>query len=217
MKNSTLKERTKLAQRHLTSNGFPLGEVDGVWGKRSEEAWRQYKGINIDESKTFDEFEIPNGNLTAMVKAYGEACTEANLVRFELPYPMKLAWELGQTVTSSRCHKHVREPLVNALTEIFNVYGMAKIQELGLDKFGGIYNCRKVRGGSSPSKHSWGVAIDLNPNENSNNTPWVDGKQGDEGHAAMPLEVIEIFEKHGFLSGARAWGRDAMHFELTKG
>ncbi len=67
------------------------------------------------------------------------------------------------------------------------------------------FNWRPIRGGSSLSYHSWGVAIDLNPGTNGM------GKQGD-----MPMKVVEIFESLGFKWGGRWQGarRDPMHFEF---
>lgn len=67
------------------------------------------------------------------------------------------------------------------------------------------FNWRSIRGGSSRSYHSWGVAIDLNPGTNGM------GRQGD-----MPMKVVEIFEGLGFFWGGRWKGvrRDPMHFEF---
>jgi hypothetical protein len=41
-----------------------------------------------------------------------------------------------------------------------------KIKALQLDDFGGCFNYRKMRGGTQLSLHSWGVAIDLDPDRN---------------------------------------------------
>jgi hypothetical protein len=32
----------------------------------------------------------------------------------------------------------------------------------------------------------------------------------------MPVEAVEVFERAGWKSGARAWGKDAMHFQATQ-
>jgi len=92
------------------------------------------------------------------------------------------------------------------------------IQAAGLDRrynflrnFGGTFCCRRnVNAPSSCSPHSYGIAIDINPDTNPN------VKRG--GRAVcphdIPEEAIAIFKKHNF-----GWGGDfpntcdAMHFE----
>lgn len=210
------KEQLKLAQRFLRDKGFYRGEIDGLWGPMSSDAHEGFR--HSERSERLEEvYETapPSPDYDSMCRTFGEPGDETNLESFSLPYPMKLAWDMGTTVDTSRCHRKIVKPLRGALQEILDTFGYAWIQGHGLDLFGGIYNFRKVRGGSSTSKHSWGVAIDLNPEDNRNRVPWVDGKQGSTGYATMPAEVIEIFEKHGFKSAARAWGRDAMHFQYT--
>ena len=144
-----------------------------------------------------------------MVRYYGPPGTESNLVRFKMPYPMRLYLRNAPAnLTSHRCHRKVKDSLEAILQEILDTFGLAWITEHGLDVYGGCYNYRKKRGGNSYSKHAWGVAIDLNPAENGLHMNWPQA-------ANMPEEVIEIFEKHGWKSLARVIGRDAMHFECT--
>lgn len=64
--------------------------------------------------------------------------------------------------------------------------------------------------------NSWAAAIDINADQNRFQTPWQKDKIGQRGYANMPVEFIEIFESFGWKSGAKAWGKDAMHFQLTK-
>ena len=88
------------------------------------------------------------------------------LVTLTLPYPMRLAWDTDETVTRMRCHKLVAAKFEAVFKELLETYGLARIKELGIDLFGGCFNFRKMRGGSSWSKHSWGIAIDLDPARN---------------------------------------------------
>jgi hypothetical protein len=70
---------------------------------------------------------------------------------------------------------------------------------------GGCWNARLIRGGDSGgnlSRHSWGIAVDINPSQN------VFG-----GRVRMDHRVVEIFRRWGFAWGG-TWVRpDGMHFE----
>ena len=66
-----------------------------------------------------------------------------------------------------------------------------------------------MRGGSLPSLHARGAAIDLDPGTNGLHTPWPT-------RATMPLEVMECFAREGWLAAGAFWGRDAMHFQATR-
>jgi hypothetical protein len=66
-----------------------------------------------------------------------------------------------------------------------------------------------MRGGTRPSTHARGIAIDLAPVWNGNATPWP-------AKATMPLAVMEQFAREGWLPAGAFWGRDAMHFQATR-
>ena len=71
------------------------------------------------------------------------------------------------------------------------------------------YNMRSKIGGRGPSLHSWGIAIDINPEAN----PYQLGNYGPP-QTDLPGPVIDIFKKYGFAWGGDWPGeRDAMHFE----
>ena len=73
----------------------------------------------------------------------------------------------------------------------------------------GTYNCRAIAGSSRKSMHGYGVAIDLN-------TKYSAYWQWDKSHRwsnQIPTEVIDAFERHGFIWGGRWYHYDTMHFE----
>lgn len=225
-------EVVRLAQKECSDLDLDVGPIDGKLGPRTKAAIEQrliMKGIkvltpkrkekprNTTKGKRTAFKDTPGGSYQEMVAYYGKPGDESNLVRLPFPYKMRLYTRKAPlNVRSHRVHKKAKEPLEAILEAILKHYGTTEIARLGLDVFGGIYNNRSVRGGRSKSKHAWGVAIDINPGENMNRMPWKASKIGEFGWANMPVETIEIFERHGWTSGAKAWGRDAMHFARTK-
>lgn len=73
----------------------------------------------------------------------------------------------------------------------------------------GTYNCRPIAGTSRRSMHGYGVAIDLNT-KYSAYWQW-DGSKGWSNK--IPREIVDVFEKHGFIWGGRWYHYDTMHFE----
>jgi hypothetical protein len=78
----------------------------------------------------------------------------------------------------------------------------------------GTYNCRAIAGTNRQSMHGYGVAIDINTEYSAY---WQWAKPGADGlHKwtnRIPAEIVEIFEKHGFIWGGRWYHYDTMHFE----
>lgn len=143
-------------------------------------------------------------------KIYGKSCDTKNLTMIDSPFELIIAWDKTKKTKRIQCHKLIASKLKAALTEILNEYGIDKIKELEINVFGGVYNCRLMRGGTKPSMHSWGLALDLNPDKNQ--LKW--GK--DKAQFAKPeyKKMIDIFYKHGFISLGREKNYDWMHFEI---
>jgi hypothetical protein len=145
-------------------------------------------------------------------KTYGTPSQDGSpyLMTITLPYPMRLAWDKNVTVKTMRCHRLVADNFLRVFNELLKVYGYEKIKELGIDLFGGCFNYRAMRGGSDYSRHSWGVAIDLDPERNQLK------ETSKTARFARPeyKQMIDIFYKHGFISLGREKGFDFMHFEI---
>jgi hypothetical protein len=145
------------------------------------------------------------------ISKYGKPNEEGNyLISIDLPYPMRLAWDLNTTVNKIRCHKLVADNFKKVFSELKSVYGYEKLKELGIDLFGGCFNFRAMRGGSDYSRHSWGIAIDLDPTRN------LLKETSKTARFARPeyKNMIDIFYKHGFVSLGREKNYDWMHFEI---
>ena len=170
---------------------------DGFWGHKSIAACQKYlKRLCMHN-------DSPNTDQASLTEAYGAAGDESNLVNIDVK-GSGVKYD-GQIVKTIRCNKNVAESLLAVIWEL------ATFEEgiEALKAFAGCYNNRPMRGGSLPSLHARGAAIDLLPNSNLNKQSWPVS-------ATMPFSVIEVFAKHGWLSAGAFWGRDAMHFQKTK-
>lgn len=149
---------------------------------------------------------------TAQIKQrYGQPDAAGSyLVTIDPPYPMRIAWEPKTTITKLRCHRLVAKQLQAIFAEILQVYGLPKIQQLGIDLYGGCFAFRAMRGGSDWSRHSWGIAIDLDPARNQLKESHKTARFARPEYKAM----IDIFYKHGFVSLGRERDYDWMHFEV---
>lgn len=120
-----------------------------------------------------------------------------------LPFPIRLSWDESRQVNQITCHKLLAETFTNVF---------ARIQSAGLEQtittFGGCFAFRPQRTGTKLSTHSWGIAIDLNPDSNEQGT-------GGNIHSG----IIAIFKQAGFEWGGDWQGRvrDPMHFQFCAG
>jgi hypothetical protein len=145
------------------------------------------------------------------IKTYGFPTKNPNyLTTIKLPFPLILSWDKNVSIDRMTCHKLVADKLLAIFNDLLAHYGKEKIHELGIDRYGGCYNFRKMRGGSDYSRHSWGIAIDLDPERN------LLKETSKTARFARPeyKEMIDIFYKHGFESLGREKNYDWMHFQI---
>ncbi len=125
------------------------------------------------------------------------------LGRAPLPFALSVSCDRTRTTTSLYCHRK----LIPVFVDVF-----AAIEREGLrDRlitYGGCYTFRPKRTSNKFSTHSWGIAIDLNPETNAQ------GTAGD-----MDEEVVAIFQRFGFTWGGEWSGKikDPMHFQFCTG
>lgn len=176
---------------------------DGFWGPKSNSACQKYFRKILEESYREDPWPAPPAPDDASMKAfYGEPGDEKNLV-YQSVIDLGIKFD-GQSVKAIRVHKLAAASLYRALEDISK-----SEYKWVLKEYAGAYNNRRMRGGARTSKHAWGVAIDLCPDENMLNEHWPTS-------ATMPFEVMEAFARHGWMSAGVFWNRDAMHFERTR-
>lgn len=135
------------------------------------------------------------------------------LVTIKLPYKMRVAWEKKSVVSQIQCHKLIADQLLAVFEDILAHYGYERVVELGIDLYGGCFNYRLMRGSMTTlSRHSWGTAIDLDPDRN------LLKETAKTARFARPeyKPMIDIFYKHGFISLGREKNYDWMHFEIGR-
>lgn len=174
---------------------------DGFWGPKSIRRCRDHLKSLMPTPNPW-----PFSTREGLRDFYGEPGDEANLVPISFPFPMFYGEKL---VTKSRCHKKVHDSLMRILTRLGTFEGGTREILDPVSDYGGIYNFRNKRGGTSLSVHAWGAAIDLDADDNSFRDPWP-------LVADMPLEIMEEFAKEGWQSAGAFWGYDAMHFEACR-
>jgi hypothetical protein len=78
---------------------------------------------------------------------------------------------------------------------------------------GGTYACRAVADTGEPSMHARAAAIDINT-ARSDYWLWHRGGGNPPPYVnRIPLEIVTVFERHGFIWGGRWAHFDTMHFE----
>jgi hypothetical protein len=106
-----------------------------------------------------------------------------------------------------RCHRAIVPALEEAMDQIIEAGLSGEISRSDFQVAGGCYNSRLIRGGDKGgalSRHSWGVAIDINPSSN----PYG-------GRVDMHPKIVEIFHSLGFGWGGGWTYTDGGHFEYN--
>jgi len=210
---------TAVIQVAAIRSNIEVGEIDGYWGNMTQNAYEQLLKRDslhikktevspiVDVKKHYNDW--PKQDYNSMVKFYGSVGT--NQTTLQLPYEMVLAWDLDSKVSKITCHEKVHDSLQRIFKNTLDHYGIDTVKELRLNRFGGCLNVRKMRGGSSWSIHSWGAAVDIDPDRNQ--LKW--GK--DKAFLARPEyePFWKIVDAEGWTSLGKARNIDFMHFQAA--
>jgi len=135
-------------------------------------------------------------------KMYGNSAkeVEANLVKIDwMPKSTNSKVQITKVNGVDKALAKVSEEL-DKLPENLKKY---------VTKTAGTFNYRVIAGTDKLSMHSYGIAIDIN-------TKYSDYWQWNKSMKyvnRIPFEIVEIFEKHGFIWGGKWYHYDTMHFE----
>jgi hypothetical protein len=188
--------------------------------------------LPVDDGVTRDHFQmLENGDIEdslQQIYPYGP-CETKPAVNFD---PGRIRSEPLMKLIYGESKKKVARNLVpvkwfGETLQVTKVNGVNKaleavrdelVSRTDLRKFltpsAGVFNWRKVAGQANLSVHSFGAAVDLNT-KFADYWVWSGGKPGRVPvyKNKFPMEIVEIFEKHGFIWGGRWYHYDTMHFE----
>jgi len=170
---------------------------DGFFGEKSVAKCKEYLRSLMPKDHPW-----PTQDQASLTKFYGRAGDESQLVNLAVN-DLDIRYD-GKNVKSIRCHHKVAPSLRRVLENIAKTPHAWVLKE-----YAGVYNNRPMRGGSLPSLHARGAAIDLAPSTNQFRESWPRS-------ANMPIEVMEAFAKEGWLPAGAFWNYDAQHFQATR-
>lgn len=207
------------AQGTLTAIGFNAGYADGYTGPQTRNALVEFDshmaGVKVSVQRKpiaviAAAIDIPHQkNVRAF---YGAPAKPSNMEYFKLPFSMRIDWNLTQKTSRLRLHKKCGASAIAALTAAYEHYGEKDFRALGLDRYAGGYNPRKMRRSKKWSMHAYGCALDIYAGPNS-----LDHKTSTALFAQKKYaEFLDIMEAHGWLSAGRMWGYDYMHFQMAR-
>ena len=171
--------------------------ADGFWGPKSIAACQKHL-----RSMMPDKSPWPATSQAALTAFYGSPGDQRRLTTIDVT-GLGLRFE-GEEVDEVRVNEACAASLLRVLRDI-----AASPFRYVLVEYAGVFNNRPMRGGSLPSLHARGAAIDLMPTTNGNNSPWPT-------RSNMPLEVMEMFARDGWIAAGAFWLRDSMHFQATR-
>jgi hypothetical protein len=77
----------------------------------------------------------------------------------------------------------------------------------------GTYSCRSIVGTQQRSMHAYGAAVDINT-KYSDYWRWPAATRDlIQYRNNIPFEIVDVFERHGFIWGGKWYHFDTMHFE----
>ena len=197
--------------------------IDGYWGPVTLNAYESLVHLidtgalppdwRDDEPSEANPHVWPRdkGNQQEMRNFYGQPGSPP-IQKVRCPWKLRLAWDLGETITHIGCHAKVADSVGSVLQRVHAHYGDAELKRLRLDLYGGCFAARKKRGGSSWSTHAWAVALDWDPSRNQ--LKW--GRD----QATLDHQDYDFWwhawEAEGWVSLGRSRNFDWMHIQAAR-
>lgn len=216
------RRKTGALQACLIARDFDSGPVDGYLGHLTRDAlsgflYRQTHGVNEavrreTVAKPPKPAKLPRQSEVGTFYGVPGAGIEKQLTTLKLPFSFRIDWNLKQRTNRVTVHRKCAQSLEIALIAVRDHYGLEDMRALGIDRYAGAYNHRKMRGGSRWSMHAYGCAIDFFAQPNGLRT------RAPQALFSQPeyKSFLDIMEQHGWLNGGRLWGADFMHFQSAR-
>lgn len=163
---------------------YPIGIINGVM------------------EKDFDPGRIRSYSLLKEVYGGDRKSIESNLKMANLAY-RRFQFNGNNNASKS---------LENAVKELMPISQKNPNVSKALFPSSGTFNYRCISGTSLLSPHSFGIAIDL-ARDRRDYWKWVSKEEGDKRIQEYPKEIIDTFEKNGFVWGGKWSHFDILHFE----
>lgn len=221
----------RLIQSSLKNSRYYEGEIDGDPGMPNKgNTWAAARAAHATATKPQTPaaptatvsgqpiIALPKDDTASMIAFYGQPgeAGAANRTWANFPPSTRLYSRDGTPLKDydddgkgwgdlSGLHVKLKDRWDAAWAEIERSFSSEDLAKFGGNVTAGIYAYRPKKGGSSYSTHAWGAAADFNPDENRFRF----------NECTFPPLWFDIWERHGFLSGYRAWGHDAMHIQAA--
>ncbi len=216
------RRQTACAQACLNQLNYAAGIVDGWFGVNTTEALNSFlfKITNgreeVIERNPLADFS-PSGDIPRqrdVANIYGDPNTQipGRLTTIQLPFKLRIDHNLRQSTNKIRVHRDCAQQLEAALIAVRAHYGAEKMNHLGIDRYAGAYNKRRMRGGTKWSMHAYGCAIDFYAAPNGLRVKCPQALFC----GAKYKPFLDIMQEHEWLPAIRLWGKDAMHFQRAR-
>lgn len=206
-------DRVRLAveQAMMESIGQDLGVIDGMNGPRTQIALERWQD-HVTFAKPAEGGPAPAGKNNwprhADALAYYGAPGN-NHTKITPPYPVFYG---DLPVRAITINKRCAESALRIMEAVKAHYGEAKIHELGLDRFGGCFNNRPMRNGTTLSTHAFAAAWDWDAARNPLRATRDTAQMAKPDYAAY----IDAHEAEGWVSLGRSRNFDWMHFQAVR-
>ena len=191
-----------------------------VWDGRANKSFNEL----LRDASILDQFRLPypRGRLTSAPPVNDDPGRFRNEAFFDKMYGDCRKGQVRQHLVSivwlpHTWGKHIYVTRVNGvarrLQEISNeIDALPESIKRAAYPIAGVYSCRNVADTGKPSVHSYAAAIDLNTRY-ADYWFWQRKIDPIPYRNRMPQEIVNIFERHGFIWGGKWYHYDTMHFE----